>query len=74
MVGCEEPPTREQIDAKRLFSDFTVFSGEGSGNGYETSYQVSRAEWSHQDQGRLVQMIIRKEPPGLYRILLRGIG
>ena len=38
-VGCEEPPTREQIASKRLWSDFSVFTGNGGGNGYEGAYQ-----------------------------------
>ena len=39
MVGCEEPPTAAQINEKRLWSDFTVFTGSGGGNGYDGAYQ-----------------------------------
>ena len=38
-VGCEEPPTREEIAAKRLWSSFTVFTGSDGGNGYDGAYQ-----------------------------------
>jgi hypothetical protein len=34
--GCEEPPSREEIENNRIFKDFTVFTGKA---GFEASYQ-----------------------------------
>eukprot|EP00927_Polykrikos_kofoidii_P055405 TRINITY_DN49665_c0_g1_i1.p1 TRINITY_DN49665_c0_g1~~TRINITY_DN49665_c0_g1_i1.p1 ORF type:complete len:381 (+),score=84.12 TRINITY_DN49665_c0_g1_i1:60-1202(+) len=34
--GCEAPPTLDEIEAHRLFKDFTVFTGK---EGFEASYQ-----------------------------------
>jgi len=34
--GCEEPPTKEEIEKQRLFEDFTIFTGKA---GFEASYQ-----------------------------------
>lgn len=34
--GCEDPPTMEEIDAQRLFKDFSIFQGK---EGFEAAYQ-----------------------------------
>eukprot|EP00929_Paragymnodinium_shiwhaense_P094863 TRINITY_DN55695_c0_g1_i1.p1 TRINITY_DN55695_c0_g1~~TRINITY_DN55695_c0_g1_i1.p1 ORF type:complete len:385 (+),score=82.60 TRINITY_DN55695_c0_g1_i1:91-1245(+) len=34
--GCEAPPTREEVESKRLFKEFTIFAGK---EGFEASYQ-----------------------------------
>lgn len=34
--GCEEPPTREEVETHRVFKDFTIFTGK---EGFEASYQ-----------------------------------
>merc|ERR1712194_681814 len=36
--GCEEPPTLEEINAQRLFQDYTIFQGK-TGTGYDGAYQ-----------------------------------
>ena len=46
--GCEAPPSREEVEAKRLFSDFSVFQGK---EGYEASYQ--EAAKIFKDLGRM---------------------